>query len=107
MTKTFALILASTAVIGLPAVGALYAPVGGGVASVNQQQVAQPILISGEDEEDEDEGEEEGCEEEEEEEDEDGSDDDDCLTQPAPTGPVSPPANGLFGNGAPPTVQIN
>jgi hypothetical protein len=24
---------------------------------------------------------------------------------PAPTGPITPPANGLFGNGAPPVVQ--
>ena len=37
-------------------------------------------------------------------------DDDDCrggARNPAPAGTVAPPQNGLFGNGAPPQVQVN
>lgn len=42
--------------------------------------------------------------------DEDDDDDDDCrggARNPAPAGTVAPPQNGLFGNGAPPQVQVN
>ena len=44
---------------------------------------------------------------------EDDDDDDDGRGRgggagnPAPTGTVAPPRNGLFGNGAPPQVQVN
>jgi hypothetical protein len=35
-------------------------------------------------------------------------DDDDCpATVPSPAGTVTPPQNGLFGNGAPPQVKVN
>ena len=40
----------------------------------------------------------------------DGDDDDDCaggLGSPAPAGTVAPPANGLFGTGAPPVAVTN
>jgi hypothetical protein len=43
----------------------------------------------------------------------DDDDDDDCYgrncgaSNPAPAGSVAPPANGLFGNGAAPQVQVN
>ena len=42
--------------------------------------------------------------------DEQDDDDDDCQSgphSPAPAGTVTPPQNGLFGNGAPPQVQVN
>jgi hypothetical protein len=49
--------------------------------------------------------------------DDDEDDDDDCddddgncrgaARNPAPAGTVAPPQNGLFGNGAPPRVQMN
>ncbi len=43
--------------------------------------------------------------------DEDDDDDDDDADRrggnPAPAGTVAPPQNGLFGNGAPPQVQVN
>ncbi len=42
--------------------------------------------------------------------DDDDDDDDDCrggARNPAPAGTVAPPQNGLFGNGAPPQVQVN
>ena len=41
--------------------------------------------------------------------DEDDDDDDDRggASNPAPAGTVAPPRNGLFGNGAPPQVQVN
>lgn len=40
----------------------------------------------------------------------DDDDDDECrggARNPAPAGAVAPPQNGLFGNGAPPQVQVN
>ena len=40
----------------------------------------------------------------------DDDDDDECrggARNPAPAGTVAPPQNGLFGNGAPPQVQVN
>lgn len=40
----------------------------------------------------------------------DDKDDDECVgntRNPAPAGAVAPPQNGLFGNGAPPKVQVN
>jgi hypothetical protein len=42
--------------------------------------------------------------------DDDDCEDDDCrggAGNPAPAGSVAPPQNGLFGNGAPPQVQVN
>lgn len=42
-----------------------------------------------------------------EEEDEDDDDDRGGASNPAPAGTVAPPQNGLFGNGAPPQVQVN
>ncbi|WP_158969344.1 hypothetical protein [Chachezhania sediminis] len=44
------------------------------------------------------------------EDDDDDDDDDDSYgsaQSPAPAGSVAPPQNGLFGNGAPPKVQMN
>lgn len=42
--------------------------------------------------------------------DDDDDDDDDCngaARNPAPAGTMTPPQNGLFGDGAPPKVQMN
>ena len=73
-------------------------------------------LVSGDDEDDDEEDDDqEGDDEEDADEDceMDGDDedenDDDCIpTQPLPPiGTVAPPANGLFGNGTPPKVQVN
>ena len=38
---------------------------------------------------------------------EDDDDDRGGARNPAPAGTVAPPQNGLFGNGAPPQVQVN
>jgi hypothetical protein len=38
---------------------------------------------------------------------EDDDDDRGATPNPAPAGSVAPPQNGLFGNGAPPQVQVN
>ena len=48
-------------------------------------------------------------EDDEDDDDEDDDDDEGRATgvNPAPAGTVAPPANGLFGDGAPPRVQVN
>ncbi len=118
--KTFpSVLLASTALaigLGLPA----WAVVRGGdspcvaVCSLGVGEAGQGLVLVDGDEEDDDGGwfafgedEDEDCADDDDDDDEDHDDEDeeDCpgvQALPAPSGPVAPPANGLFGNGAPP-----
>jgi hypothetical protein len=111
MKTTLALLAATTAF------GALFAfttfdgaHAGHRATLTDATQEAWVSLVSGDEDyddgEDEDEDEDEDCEE--------GDDDEEeeeeaCIpTQPLPpAGTIAPPANGLFGTGAPPKVQVN
>ena len=94
MKKTLTFLAASTAltvVIGVPAWSAMQAPSDGVLRPVaalfDDAAQAMPLVLASDDD-----------------------DDDDCrggARNPAPAGTVAPPQNGLFGNGAPPQVQVN
>lgn len=126
MKTSLSLLLASTALtvaIGLPALAAMHASgntpdlCGPNVCTAvfdKADQTASLIRVSGDDnDDDDDEGgwlrrghdDDDDCDDEEE------GDDDACKgaqgTPAAPTGTVAPPANGLFGNGAPPVAVTN
>ena len=89
MKKTLTLLVASTALtaaIGVPAWSAMQAPSGvlrPVAALFDDAPLAIPLVLA--------------------------SDDDwrGGARNPAPAGTVAPPQNGLFGNGAPPQVQVN
>ncbi|KAF0132373.1 MAG: hypothetical protein FD152_1955 [Xanthobacteraceae bacterium] len=92
MKKTLTLLVATTALtaaIGVPAWSAMQSPsdVLRPVAALfDDAPQAMPLVLASDD------------------------DDDDCRSgarNPAPAGTVAPPQNGLFGNGAPPKVQVN
>jgi hypothetical protein len=110
MTFRLSLHFASTALavaLGLPALAATQthgnaqgtcSGVCAAMLSADDQPVPL-IRVSGDDDEEDDDG--EDC---------DDDDDDGCtgaLDNPAPAGTVAPPANGLFGNGAPPVAVTN
>ncbi|MGY9047528.1 hypothetical protein P775_07040 [Puniceibacterium antarcticum] len=117
MRKTLTRLVASTALaagMGLPAWSATDAVGDEGsrlFASVFEmnRDAAPMVLASGDDDhesrgffrfgDDDDDEEDDDCEE----------DDGGCngASNPAPAGTVAPPQNGLFGNGAPPKVQVN
>lgn len=127
MTSRLSLLFASTSLtfaLGLPALAAVPTPVtapdlcGGVCAAVfTADDLPLPLIrVSGHDDDaddddggwfrrghdDDDDG--EDCEDDDHEE-----NDDDCKgaggrSNPAPAGTVAPPANGLFGNGAPPAA---
>lgn len=124
MTSRLSLLFASTALtvaLGLPALAAMQAqgnahdPCSGVCAAVFSAH-DQPVpftRVSGDDDDDDaggwvrrghyDDDDDEDC-------DDDDGDDDGCigaLGNPAPAGTVAPPANGLFGNGAPPVAVTN
>ncbi len=126
MTSRLSLLFASTALtvaLGLPALAAMQAQgsaqgQGSGVCAEVLSADNQPvpfIRVSGDDDDDDDGGwvrrghdddDDEDCDED----DDDDDDDDACtgaLGTPAPAGSVAPPANGLFGNGAPPVAVTN
>lgn len=128
MRKTLTLLVASTALtaaIGMPAWSAMHAPEGGSLRPVTAlfDEAAQtpPLGLASDDDDDDDrrwrDGSRRGHDDEDDDEDDDDDDcedddddDDDCLggaSNPAPAGTVAPPQNGLFGNGAPPQVQVN
>ncbi|OJY34845.1 MAG: hypothetical protein BGP11_16290 [Rhodobacterales bacterium 65-51] len=105
MTKTLALLVASTALsvtIGAPVRAATptpTTPVQQPLATrISDSAQALPlVLVSGDDDEDHE---------------DDDCDDDDrtCGAQganPAPAGSAAPPKNGLFGSGTPPKAQMN
>lgn len=127
MTSRFSLLFASTALtvaLGLPALAAMQtqgnaqdACSGVCAAMLSADDLSVPLIrVSGDDDDDDDdvwvrrghdEDEDEDCDD-----DDDGDDDDDdgcigALGNPAPAGTVAPPANGLFGNGAPPVAVTN
>jgi hypothetical protein len=112
MKKTFALLVASTALgaaLGLPAVGAVPDAAGGAPRPVialpgDGAQATPLILASGDDDDDH------GWRAVWRGGDDDDDDDGNCrgaARNHAPSGTVAPPQNGLFGNGAPPRVQMN
>ena len=103
MKTTLALLAATIALGALFAFTTLDDAHAGNRATVTETaQHAWVHLASGDDEDDEDEDDAD-CEED------DDDEDEDCIPgQPLPpAGTVAPPANGLFGNGTPPKVQVN
>lgn len=110
--KTILSILAVTAAFGAPvaiwAQGAGFGPglteMRGPDAFLTLPSHALPLILVSDDEDDEDETDEDhhdDCD--------DDDDDDDCraIRRQAPSSPGNPPANGLFGTGAPRTVKVN
>lgn len=124
MQKTLTLLIASTAltaVIGTTAWSAMYAAPDGSprpfTAIFEDAAQSLPLILASDDDDDDDDGENRGSrrdndddDDDDEGEDCDDDDDDDCRSgapNPAPAGTIAPPQNGLFGNGAPPQVQVN
>ena len=98
MRKTLALLVASTALtatLGLPVLAAVTMPGAQRLTAglVDADGDSAPVLISDDHDDDDD--------------DHDDDDDRGGARNPAPAGTVAPPSNGLFGNGAPPKVQMN
>lgn len=119
MKRTLTLLVASTALtaaVGMPAWGAMRAMTDGITrpisAIADAEKEAVPLMFISDDNDDDDDREYRrasffGGDDDDE---EDDCDDDDCgdpARNPAPTGTVSPPQNGLFGSGTPPKVQVN
>ena len=119
--KTMTLLVAGPALaaaIGVPAWSAMHAPADGGLrpfAALSDESPQTLPLVLTSDDDDEDgrwrEGARRGHDDDDDDDDDDDcEDDDDCrggAGNPAPAGAVAPPQNGLFGNGAPPQVQVN
>ena len=136
MKKTLTLLAATTALsaaIGVPAWSAMQTSDSAAlpfVAAFEAGQDAMPLILASDDDDDEHEHPSGSRYEDDDDDhdrkyssssrhDDDGDDDDDCddddddddcrgsASNAAPAGTVAPPQNGLFGNGAPPTVQMN
>ena len=120
MRKTLTLLVASTALtaaIGLPAWSAMHAPDDGSLrpiaAPFEERTQALPLVLASDDDDDDNRGYVQNSQrghDDDDDEDCDDDDDDECsggAPNPAPAGAVAPPQNGLFGNGAPPKVQVN
>ena len=124
MKKTLTLLVASTALtaaIGVPAWSAMQAPADGVLRPVaalfDEASQAMPLVLASDDDDDDDrwrDGSRRGHDDDDDDDDDDDCDDDDddddcsgAARNPAPAGTVAPPQNGLFGNGAPPQVQVN
>jgi hypothetical protein len=120
MKMTFALLVASTALsaaLGLPAFSALHDSGGSVIARPDGGAPAPQLILASDDDDDDDDRWREGARrghDDDDDDDEDDCDEDDddggCRNgarNPAPAGTVAPPQNGLFGNGAPPRVQMN
>ncbi|MFP1631933.1 hypothetical protein ACLB6G_09360 [Zhengella sp. ZM62] len=121
MKKTLTLLVASTALtaaIGVPAWSAMLAPsdVLRPVAALfDDAPQTMPLVLASDDDDDDDrrrDGSRRGHHDDDDDDDDcdDDDDDEDCrggARNPAPAGSVAPPQNGLFGNGAPPKVQVN
>lgn len=114
MKKTLLLLVTSTALtaaIGLSAVNAMHAPLGGHLFSEHGARTMPLDLVSDNDD-DEHRGREQANRGHDDDDDDDCEDDDNdnCRgggRNPAPAGTVAPPQNGLFGNGTPPQVKVN
>jgi hypothetical protein len=126
MRKTLTFLAASTALtvaIGVPAWSAMQSPSDGVLRPVaalfDDTPQTMPLVVASDDDDDDDnrwrEGSRRGHDDDDDDDDDDDcddddDDDDDCRSgarSPAPAGTVAPPQNGLFGNGAPPQVQVN
>lgn len=121
MKKTLTLLVASTALtaaIGVPAWSAMQAPADGVLRPIaalfDDSSRAMPLVLASDDDDDDRwrDGSRRGHDDDDDDDDDcdDDDDDDDCrggARNPAPAGTVAPPQNGLFGNGAPPQVQVN
>lgn len=117
MKSTLAILLATTAVIGalgLPALSAIGRDPGIAAASALTVGSANDgtVILSSNDDDSRNASRRDNNDEDDEDDDcdDDHEDDDDCRrTAPAPaqTGPVTPPANGLFSPGAAPQVRTN
>ena len=120
MRKTLTLLVATaalTAAIGVPAWSAMQPSADGSLRPIaaffEESAQAMPlVLVSGEDGDD-DHRYRKSSQRGHDDVDDDDDDDDDGRNSrggagnPAPAGIVAPPQNGLFGNGAPPQVQVN
>ncbi|PIV79193.1 MAG: hypothetical protein COW54_05645 [Rhodobacteraceae bacterium CG17_big_fil_post_rev_8_21_14_2_50_63_15] len=105
-STTLALLVTSTAltaVTGLPAQSAMPSLADatlGALSALNADHPKpQPFILVSDDEEDDD--------DEEDHEDDDEDEGQGGLRHQAPAATVTPPANGLFGNGTPPQVKVN
>ena len=127
MNKTLTLLVASTALtaaIGVPAWSAMQAPAESVLRPVaalfDEASQDMPLVLASDDDDDDDrrrdgsrrddDDDDDDDEDDDDDDCDDDDDDDDCrggARNPAPAGTVAPPQNGLFGNGAPPQVQVN
>jgi hypothetical protein len=115
MKKTFALLAASTALsaaLGLPAFSAFHDSGDSVIARPAGHAAGPQLILASDDDDDDDDRWREGARRGHDDDDDCDEDDDDggCRNgarSPAPVGTVAPPQNGLFGNGAPPRVQMN
>lgn len=121
MTKTLALLFASTALaagVGLPAWSALRTPGDGAEQSAVElfdagREAAPLVLVSDDDDHEDDDDEDRGDRRSSQNDDDNEEEDDDVAGRrsgavvPAPAAPTAPPQNGLFGNGAPPQARVN
>lgn len=121
MKTTFAILAATTALGALVTIPAIAANSRLGAESAPlafltdaKATLGETLwLASGDHDDDDDDDDDDHGDHDDDDEDEDCDDDDgdegSCATgaSPAPAGTVSPPANGLFGNGAAPQVQVN
>ncbi|MEX2643493.1 MAG: hypothetical protein WD270_08575 [Acetobacterales bacterium] len=119
MRKTLTLLVASTALsaaIGLPAWSAMHATADGSPlpfsALFEDGPETLPLILASDDDDDDDRGYRATSRRGHDDDDDDDDDDNDGerrggARDPAPAGTAAPPRNGLFGNGAPPQVQVN
>ena len=117
MRKTLALLVASTALtatLGLPVLAAVTMPGAHRLTAnlVDASGDTAPVLISDDHDDDDDDDDHDNRRRDHDDDDHDDDDDDDDddragARNPAPSGTVAPPSNGLFGNGAAPKVQMN
>ena len=118
MRKTLTLLVASTAltaVIGTTVWSAMSAAPDRSprpFAAIWQDAAqSSPLILASDDDDDDDENHGSRRDHDDDDDDEDCDDDDDncggSAPNPAPAGTIAPPQNGLFGNGAPPQVQVN
>jgi hypothetical protein len=117
MKKTLAMFVATTALtaaIGLPAWSAMRAEAGAeeppfAAVFIDGQEALPLILVSDDDDDDDDERRTRSGHDDDDDKDDDDDDDEAGrgTLNPAPAGSVTPPQNGLFGNGAAPQVQVN
>jgi hypothetical protein len=113
MKSTVALLLASTALAGvlaLPTPGALRAQADTTMSPGDPGTDAPLVRVKGGDDCDDDSSDDDSSDDDRGDDDDGSEDDDGCRDaqrNPAPAGTAAPPANGLFGTGAPPRAVTN